>query len=54
MFGIIGNVGPWELILVLTICLFVFGAGKLPQAGKALGESIAEFRKARAGQEENA
>lgn len=41
-----GNFGPWELILILAIALIVFGPGKLPEVGKALGKSIGEFRKA--------
>lgn len=41
-----GNFGPWELILILVIALIVFGPGKLPEAGKALGRAVGEFRKA--------
>lgn len=47
MFALIGNIGPWELILVLAIILIVVGPGKLPQAGKALGRALGEFRKAK-------
>lgn len=39
-----GNMGPWELILILAIALIVFGPGKLPQAGQALGRAIREFK----------
>jgi sec-independent protein translocase protein TatA len=39
-------VGPTELIVVLVIVLFVFGAGKLPEVGRALGQSMKEFRQA--------
>lgn len=35
-----------ELILVLVIALVVFGPGKLPEVGKALGRSLQEFKKA--------
>jgi TatA/E family protein of Tat protein translocase len=38
--------GPLELIIVLVIALLVFGPGKLPDVGAALGKSIREFRKA--------
>lgn len=38
------RIGPWELIAVLLIVLIIFGAGKLPQTGKALGEAIKQFR----------
>jgi sec-independent protein translocase protein TatA len=36
---------PTHLILVLVIVLIVFGPGKLPDIGQALGKSIKEFRK---------
>jgi sec-independent protein translocase protein TatA len=37
---------PTHLILVLAIALIVFGPGKLPELGKAIGQSIREFKKA--------
>ena len=40
-----GNIGLSELLVILVIVLVVFGAGKLPQIGSALGESIRNFRK---------
>jgi sec-independent protein translocase protein TatA len=46
MFGILGNIGPWELILVLVIALIIFGPGKLPEVGKAVGKGLNEFKKA--------
>ncbi len=44
MFGI----GVPELILILIIGLVVFGPGKLPEIGRAVGKSIREFKKATA------
>ena len=44
--------GFWELVLILVIILLVFGAGKLPQIGDALGKSIRNFKKAVAGKDE--
>jgi len=41
MFGI----GAPELLLILLICLLVFGADRLPEIGKALGRTISEFKK---------
>jgi sec-independent protein translocase protein TatA len=42
MFGI----GMTEMIIVLVIVLIVFGAGKLPDIGKGLGQGIKNFKKA--------
>ena len=41
-----GHLGPGELIVLLLIVVVVFGAGKLPQLGDALGRSVKNFRKA--------
>lgn len=41
-----GKLGPWEIGLILVIVLIVFGVGKLPQVGGAIGKSIRAFRKA--------
>ncbi|HEX7195259.1 MAG TPA: twin-arginine translocase TatA/TatE family subunit [Candidatus Limnocylindria bacterium] len=38
--------GPMELILLLVIVLIIFGPGKLPDIGNAVGKGIREFRKA--------
>ena len=43
--------GPMELIIILVIVMMIFGVGRLPQVGNAIGRSIKEFRK---GQEEDA
>ncbi|HXR96467.1 MAG TPA: twin-arginine translocase TatA/TatE family subunit [Terriglobales bacterium] len=39
---------PTHLIIILIICLLVFGPKKLPELGKGLGESIREFKKSMA------
>ena len=41
MFGI----GMPELLVILLICLLVFGASKLPEIGRAIGKTISEFKK---------
>ena len=41
----IGGLGPWELGIILVIVLVVFGAGKLPGIGGAIGQAIRNFRK---------
>lgn len=43
-----------EALIILTVVLIVFGVGKLPQVGGALGKGIREFRKGRAGLIEDA
>lgn len=40
------TMGGWEWIIILVIVIIVFGVGKLPQIGGALGQSIREFREA--------
>lgn len=42
----LGNIGPGELILLLVIILVIFGPGRLPEIGNAVGKGIREFRKA--------
>ena len=41
-----GNLGVPELLLILAIVIIVFGAGKLPQLGKGVGEGIRNFKDA--------
>jgi sec-independent protein translocase protein TatA len=45
------TLGPTELIIVLVIVIIVFGVGKLPEVGGALGKGIKEFRNATAEEE---
>ena len=40
------KLGPMELALILLVVLIVFGPGKLPKVGEAVGRTIREFRKA--------
>ena len=41
-----------ELIIILLILVIVFGVGKLPEVGGALGKSIREFRRSTEGLDE--
>jgi sec-independent protein translocase protein TatA len=41
--------GPWELLLIFFIILLLFGAAKLPEIARGLGEAIKEFKKAISG-----
>ena len=38
------NLGLPELLVILVIVVLVFGAGKIPQLGKGLGEGIKNFK----------
>ncbi len=46
-----GVLQPWHLIIVLVIVLLLFGPGKLPQLGKAFGDSLRDFKKSVASDE---
>jgi sec-independent protein translocase protein TatA len=43
--GFLPSIGFPELILIVIVALIVVGPGKLPDAGKAIGKSIFEFKK---------
>ena len=47
----IGNIGPLELIVVLAIALIVLGPKKLPEAGRAVGRGLREFKDSVAGKD---
>ena len=40
------DVGPVEILIVLLVVAMIFGVGKLPEIGGAVGKSIREFRRA--------
>lgn len=46
------GMGPTELVIILMIVLVIFGAGKLPGIGDALGKSIKNFKRAADGRDE--
>ena len=54
MLQAIGGLGATELIIILVIVLLIFGAGKLPQIGDALGKSIRNFKKSASGRDDKA
>jgi sec-independent protein translocase protein TatA len=41
----LGSIGPTELILILLIVIIIFGAKKLPDLGRSIGEGIKNFKK---------
>lgn len=42
----VGGFGIWELIIILVIVMVLFGAKRLPELAKGLGQGITEFKKA--------
>jgi TatA/E family protein of Tat protein translocase len=41
-----GSIGMAEMVVIFLIALLVFGPRKLPELGKSLGRSLAEFKRA--------
>ena len=38
------NVGPWEIVLLLLLALLLFGAKRLPEIGRSVGQGMREFK----------
>jgi sec-independent protein translocase protein TatA len=45
----LGALQPGHLIVILVIVLLIFGPGKLPELGKAMGDGLRELKKATSG-----
>ncbi len=45
------RLGPWEIALIVVVILIVFGVGRLPQVGGAIGKGIRNFRKGQRGED---
>jgi len=50
--GLFGPIGAWEIILILAIVVFLFGARRIPEIARGLGEGIRGFRSSLSGVEE--
>ena len=48
----LGSIGPTELILILLIVIIIFGARKLPDLGRSIGEGIKNFKKSMSAKDE--
>ena len=46
------RMGPWEIALILAIILIVFGVGRLPQVGGAIGKGLRAFRRGQSGEDD--
>ena len=47
-----GRFGIWEIVLILVIILIIFGVGKLPQVGNAIGKGLRSFKRGQAGEDD--
>ena len=45
------RIGPTELVIILVIILIIFGAGRLPEIGGALGKGIRAFKRGQSGED---
>jgi sec-independent protein translocase protein TatA len=45
LFGFFGGIGVAELLVIFVIILLLFGAKRLPEIARSLGEGIKEFKK---------
>jgi|TARA_B100001093_G_scaffold393855_1_gene380522 TatA/E family protein of Tat protein translocase len=43
--ALLGPLGPPEILIILGILLFLFGAKKLPELARGMGRSLGEFKK---------
>ncbi|MEK6477657.1 twin-arginine translocase TatA/TatE family subunit [Catalinimonas sp. 4WD22] len=48
----VGGLGGWEIFLILAIIMLFFGAKKIPQMAKGLGQGIKEYKSAISGEAE--
>ncbi|NLB53554.1 MAG: twin-arginine translocase subunit TatB [Syntrophomonadaceae bacterium] len=48
-FAFIGNIGTWEILLILFVALIVFGPGKLPEVAKTIGKTLGEIKRVTSG-----
>lgn len=51
--GLLGGIGPSELLLIFAVLVLLFGAEKLPQLARSMGTSMGEFKKAQKESEES-
>jgi sec-independent protein translocase protein TatA len=50
--GLLGPLGIWEILLILVVVIFLFGARRIPEIARGLGEGIRGFRAALRGDSE--
>ncbi|MEO8294357.1 MAG: twin-arginine translocase TatA/TatE family subunit [Gemmatimonadota bacterium] len=40
-----GNLGVWEILMILVVVMLLFGAKRLPEMGSSIGKGIREFKR---------
>lgn len=40
-----GQIGFWQILVILAVVLLLFGANRLPRLARSLGSSLTEFKK---------
>jgi len=46
-------IGPWQIAIIVLIVVLLFGAGRLSEIGKGLGEGIKNFKKGISGDDDD-
>ncbi len=49
---ILGTLGPWQVVLIIAVVLFMFGGKKIPELMKGLANGIKDFKDIMSGKEE--
>lgn len=49
---IMGQIGPWQVVLIVAVVLLLFGGKKIPELMKGLGRGVKEFKDATRGEED--
>jgi sec-independent protein translocase protein TatA len=49
---ILGQFGPWQIILIVIVVLLLFGGKKIPELMRGLGRGVREFKDGMSGQDE--
>lgn len=50
---ILGAIGPWQVVLILLVVVLLFGAKKIPELMKGVGQGIKEFKDAQKPEDAN-
>jgi sec-independent protein translocase protein TatA len=48
----VGNIAPYQIIILLVIALLLFGAKRLPEIGRSLGTGMREFKNSVTGKDD--